>query len=226
MELAVLFSGGKDSTLALQEAFKCDSVACLASVFSLNPESYMFHTPNIGVVGLQAEAVGVPLISCETRGEKEGELSDLEVLLSRAVEEYGVQGVVTGGVDSLYQASRFQRVCDRLGLWCFNPLWQMDPLEILRRVVDGGYEVLLSGVFAYPFDSSWAGRIVDGQMMGELEKLFADYGVSPSGEGGEIETTVLDAPFFKKKVVVNDSVVEGAGHSYVYRILDAGLVEK
>ena len=63
MRLGVLFSGGKDSTLALHYAAEKEEVACLITLVSKNKESYMFHTPNIDVSALQAEALGLPQIA-------------------------------------------------------------------------------------------------------------------------------------------------------------------
>ena len=40
MKLGVLFSGGKDSTLALHLAAEKEEVACLITVVSINKESY------------------------------------------------------------------------------------------------------------------------------------------------------------------------------------------
>ena len=57
MRLGVLFSGGKDSTFALHIATEKEEVVCLVTLLSKNVESYMFHTPNIDVTALQAEAL-------------------------------------------------------------------------------------------------------------------------------------------------------------------------
>ena len=84
MRLGVLFSGGKDSTLALHLAAEKEEVACLITVVSKNKESYMFHTPNIDVTALQAEALGLPLVSVVTEGKKEEELADLEKAIAEA----------------------------------------------------------------------------------------------------------------------------------------------
>ena len=54
MQLCVLFSGGKDSTYALFKARKENEIVCLISIVSENKESYMFHTPNIHLVEMQA----------------------------------------------------------------------------------------------------------------------------------------------------------------------------
>jgi diphthine-ammonia ligase len=226
MRLGVLFSGGKDSNLALHLAAEKETVACLITVVSKNPESYMFHTPNIDVTELQAEALGVPLVSVVTEGRKEEELADLEKAIEKAKNKFHIDGVVTGAVESVYQASRVQRICSRLDVWCFNPLWKHDQKALLETIVEGGYCVVISGVFAYPLDEKWLGKQLNSQMIARLVALQEQYGISPSGEGGEIETTVLDAPLFKKKIEVTDSSVEWAGSSGVFRIKQARLIPK
>lgn len=224
--MGVLFSGGKDSTLALHMAAEKDVVACLITVVSRNKESYMFHTPNVDVTSLQAEALGLPLVRVETEGQKEEELADLELAIKQAKREHGVEGVVTGAVESVYQASRVQRICNRLDLWCFNPLWKHDQKTLLETLLQKQFNVIISGVFAYPLDEKWLGEQFTHQMIERLVELQGKYGISPSGEGGEIETTVLDAPMFKQKIEVTDSAVEWRGSSGVYVIKQARLVHK
>src|SRR4030042_5266855 len=124
MRLGVLFSGGKDSTLALHLGAEKEEVACIVTVVSKNKESYMFHTPNIDVTALQAEALNLPLISVATEGQKEEELADLERAIAEAKSQFQIDGIVTGAVESVYQASRVQRISNRLDIWCFNPLWK------------------------------------------------------------------------------------------------------
>ena len=71
MRLAVLFSGGKDSCFAYYKTIGTEEVVCLITLISRNPESYMFHTPNIHLTKVQAEAIGLPLLAVETEGRKE-----------------------------------------------------------------------------------------------------------------------------------------------------------
>jgi len=226
MRLGVLFSGGKDSTLALHYAYEKEEVACLITLISLNKESYMFHTPNIEVSALQAEALGLPRVTRVTTGEKEKELEDLEQAIAEAVKEYRIEGVVTGAVESVYQAERVQRICHRLGLWCFNPLWKLDQKALLEELLERGFKVVISGVFAYPLDETWLGKQIDPVMIERLIELQCKYGLSPSGEGGEIETTVLDAPLFKKKIKILSSSVEYRGNAGVFSVRQARLVAK
>ena len=226
MRLGVLFSGGKDSTLALYLSAEKEEVVCLITVVSKNPESYMFHTPNIDVTALQAEALGLPLVSVITEGQKEEELADLEGAIAEAKRKYQIDGVVTGAVESVYQASRVQRICNGLDVWCFNPLWKFDQKALLEKLLEKKFRVIISGIFAYPLDEKWLGKQIDAQVIARLVGLQGQYGISPSGEGGEIETTVLDAPMFKQKIEILNSNVEAKGNCGVYQIKQARLVPK
>ena len=85
------------------------------SVISKNPESYMFHVPNIGITKLQAEAIGIPLIQKRTDGKKEEELEDLKEAIIEAIRKYKIKGIVTGAIESVYQSSRIQKICNELG---------------------------------------------------------------------------------------------------------------
>ncbi len=191
MKLGVLFSGGKDSTLAMHLAKKHHEISCLLSMKSENDESYMFHTPNIGITELQAEALDIPLLTGFTAGEKELELSDLKDLIENAIELFGIKGIVTGAVGSVYQASRVQKICAELGIWCFNPLWQVNQIELLEKLVREKYEIIISSIAAYPLDQNWLGRKLDAKAISELKVLQDKYKIHPAGEGGEFESLVL-----------------------------------
>lgn len=226
MRLGVLFSGGKDSTLALHKAAEKEEVVCLITLVSENKESYMFHTPNIDITVLQAEALGLPLIKKMTEGKPEEELKDLEEAIAQAVNCFKIEGVVTGAVESAYQSKRIQSICDRLNVLCVNPLWKKNQKALLEELVAKGFKVIISGVFAYPLDESWLGKEIDNELIERLALLGKDFGLSVSGEGGEIETTVLDAPLFKKKIEILDSAVEAKGNSGVFIIKRARLAPK
>ena len=226
MRLGVLFSGGKDSAFAAWRAMGKEEVACLVTVCPSNPESYLFHTPNLGLAALQAEAAGLPLVSVESPGVEEDEVADLARALSLAVGAHGIEGVVTGAIRSVYQATRVQRVCHALGLWCFNPLWLRDEEEHLAEVVSSGFRFLVSAVSAAPLGEAWLGRELDSAAAGELAALARRHRMNPAGEGGEYETLVLDVPFFTKRVEVLGATREFHGDHGIYRVTDARLVAK
>ncbi len=226
MKLGILFSGGKDSMLAFDMVRKSHDVTCLITIISKNLESYMFHTPNIHLTKLQAQAMQLPLIEQKTLGVKEKELKDLKNAIVRAKKEFGIQGVVTGAIESVYQSSRIQRICDELGLECLNPLWKMNQEKVLKEVVERGFETIISGVFAQPFEKEWLGKTVDAKTVEELVKMGKKYDINPAGEGGEIETTILNAPFFTKKIVITESEKFWENYSGALIIKKVVLTEK
>ena len=227
MKLGILFSGGKDSCYAMFKAMRDNEIKVLISVISENKESYMFHVPNIELTKLQAEAMEIPLIQKETKGIKEEELEDLKKAILEAKEKYAIEGIVTGAVESVYQSSRIQKICDELGLKCINPIWKINQEQLLRELVNNNFKIMISGFFAYPFDEKILGKVLDNGLIDELVRLSKErYQISPAGEGGEIETTVLDAPFFKMKINILDHEVKLDKNSGVYLIKKAELVEK
>jgi ABC transporter with metal-binding/Fe-S-binding domain ATP-binding protein len=226
MKLAALFSGGKDSCLALHRAAEYHEIACIVTLIPENRESYMFHTVNIELTEMQAKAMGIPIIQKRTAGEKEKELIDLKKALEEAIERFAIQGVVTGAIRSIYQASRIQRICNELGLICFNPLWLHDDMELLKRIIAQGFDTIITGVFAYPLSEEFLGKRIDERVIEELRVLKEKYKISAAGEGGELETFVVDAPLFKKRIEVVRADKRYKNNVGVFEIKEARLIEK
>ncbi|MDA3856105.1 MAG: TIGR00289 family protein [Candidatus Woesearchaeota archaeon] len=204
MKVAVLFSGGKDSNYALYKANQKNEVVCLITLVSENKESYMFQTQGIDFVKVQSQALGIPIIEYKTKGEKEKELEDLQLAIELAKEQYNIEGVVTGAINSAYQSSRIQTICQKLNIWCFNPLWQKNQVDFLYELLENNFKIIIVGIFSYPFDKSYLGRILDKNLIKELTKLEKKYKINPAGEGGELETFVIDSPLFKKEIKLLD----------------------
>jgi diphthine-ammonia ligase len=203
MKLGVLFSGGKDSTYALWKTLSHGyDVKCLVSILSENKNSFMFHTPSISRVKIAARAIDLPLIHKKTIGKEEEELKDLEEAIIKAIKKYKIQGIVTGAVESVYQASRIQRICDKLGLELFNPLWQKNQIELLKDIIRDGFDVRIVGVAAYPLNNKYLGKKINKDFVAEFSDLMKSDKINPAGEGGEYESFVLDGPVFKDKLEI------------------------
>jgi len=219
MKCGILFSGGKDSVYATYLAKQHNhEISCLISVFSENPESYMFHTPSIEKVKKQAEVMEIPLLIQRTKGEKEKELDDLETAIKKAKDQYLIQCIVTGAVESVYQATRIQKICDEIGVKCFNPLWKKDQIELLKDVINNNFEVIITGVFAYPLDKKWLGKKIDKQFIKDVKNLYNKYKINPAGEGGEFESFVLNCPLFKKPLKIKNKQITGKKNSWKMEI--------
>ena len=215
MKCGILFSGGKDSVFATYLAKKYENeITCLITIISENPESYMFHTPSISKVKKQAEVMNTPLLIQKTKGEKEEELKDLEFVIKKAKKEFNIETIVTGSVESAYQASRVQKICDKLELDCFNPLWQKDQFELLYDLLENKFKIIITGVFAYPLNETWLGREINDKFINDVKALFEKYKLNPAGEGGEFESFVLNCPMFSKELKIKDSEILGKKNSW------------
>jgi len=227
LKVAVLYSGGKDSTYAAYLAGgRGDELECLITLAPARSDSYMFHYPNIRWTSLQAEAMHLPHVTLETQGVKEEELEDLSGAIEVAKRDYSIEGVYTGALASVYQKSRVERICDELEVKAVSPLWQIDQIAHLRNIVENHFDVIMTGVAALGLDESWLGRALDMDAVGDLARLHAKYGVNPGLEGGEGETFVLDCPLFDRRVEVVSSRKHWEGDSGFLEILDARLVAK
>jgi diphthine-ammonia ligase len=202
MKAAVLFSGGKDSTMAVYKAIEEGyDVEYLVSMISDNPESYMFHVPNIHITELSSEAMEIPLIMAKTHGVKEKELDDLKGVLNK-LKDRGVEAIFAGALASEYQKSRIDQLCSDLGLVSIAPLWHIDPKKYMEEIIDSGFEVIIISVSAEGLDESWLGRRIDHQLLEEIINLNSKYGMHMAFEGGEAETLVLDCPIFKRRIKI------------------------
>ncbi|MBN1376703.1 TIGR00289 family protein [Candidatus Woesearchaeota archaeon] len=208
LRLCSLISSGKDSIYATYVMMRQNYlIKCLATVKSKNPYSYMFHTPNIDMVKLQAESMGIPLLEQETKGEKEHELDDLEKLLLKAKQMHKIDGVITGAIFSSYQRDRIEKICDRLGLKIFSPLWHINQETEIREIVNNNFNVIISSVAAYGLDKNWLGKRIDNNMIDKLVEINNKTGINVAFEGGEAETLVIDCPMFKKRIKIKDSEI-------------------
>jgi len=223
MRVAVLATGGKDSTLALHRVLREGyDVKYLVSMIPLREDSWMFHYPNIRLVDLFAEAVGIQLVKAETSGIKEKEVEDLK----RLIETLDLEGIVSGAIASNYQKTRIEKICKQLGLKSITPLWHQNSLEMLKEILDLNFEVIITGVYAYGFSREWLGRKIDETTVADLIELNRRYGVSLVGEGGEYETLVLDAPFFRKRIRIIGAEKVWKNESGYFLVTDARLESK
>ncbi|MBC7112967.1 MAG: diphthine--ammonia ligase, partial [Candidatus Methanomethyliales bacterium] len=203
MRLAVLYSGGKDSNLALYRLLReGHEIASLLTVIPAKPDSWMFHRPNVEFAGLQAECMHFPWLSLRVSGEKEKEVTELIPALSRLKDQLKIEGIATGAISSNYQKSRVEKLCNTLGLKTISPLWGTPELELLSEILNLKFETYFTSVSAEGLDEEWLGKLLDWNRVERLLKLKEKYGLNPSGEGGEYETFVCDSPLFKRKLKV------------------------
>ena len=187
-KVAVLFSGGKDSSYALARADEeygdedDGGVDTLVSV-KAREASMMYHVPTFELTSLIADAA-----EKEHAVYEEGD-NALEPL-REAVTQLEPDVLAAGAVASEYQMSRVESVCEEFGVKTYTPLWGANPEDALREI-SHEFEVIVTAVAADGMDERWLGRELDREAVDEILRLRDDYGVHPMGEGGEFETLAV-----------------------------------
>jgi diphthine-ammonia ligase len=203
MRVAVLFSGGKDSTFALKVALDQGwDVKYLVSIVPERDDSWMFHRPCMELTELQAEAIGITHVLKSTSGEKEKELEDLMDALKRIKPE--IDAVVSGAIASRYQKDRVDMVCKEIGLRSIAPLWGKDQYKLVKQQIDADFDTIFVGVSAEGLGKNMLGAMLDSRTLEMLKEAHEKHGINIAGEGGEYETFVIDGPIFKKRVAFNE----------------------
>ncbi|HTW39817.1 MAG TPA: diphthine--ammonia ligase [Thermoplasmata archaeon] len=224
MTVTALVSGGKDSVYA---AYLADTqgrtVDELVVLRPSDPESMMFHTPNLDLVALQAEAWGKSYRSVEVAGADEGaELAALEQAI-----EGGTGWVVAGAIASSYQWSRLLAVAGRVGRPVYTPLWRKDPARVVQEEISAGLDIRLVHLAAEPLSEELLGRRLDSEMLREIEFRSARLRrTNVAGEGGEYESLVVDAPFFRSRIELDRVERRVEGSTSRLRVHDAHLAPK
>jgi diphthine-ammonia ligase len=224
MTATALVSGGKDSVyaayLADMQGWPVDELVTLEPQ---DPDSMLYHTPNLHWVALQAEAWGkrhrsVPV---EGRGD-EAELAALRSALT------GPRGpFVAGAIASSYQWARLLRVADEVGRRAFTPLWRKDAGRVVREEISAGLDIRLVHLAAEPLTAELLGRRLDLGLLDELERRSRSVRrIHVAGEGGEYETLVVDAPFFRSRIELDRTEEKVTGSTARLFVRHAHLVPK
>lgn len=219
MKFIALFSGGKDSTyalyIAMQQAHKIEK---LVTIIPRRKDSYMYHVPAIERTKYQAEAMGIPQDFYSIGDDMEE--------LKKILEKYDVDGVVSGAIASNYQKTKIEEICTDLGLISYAPLWGKEQKILLEDMISAGMKIMIISASAYGLDSSYLGRIIDRTTVGDLMEIEKKYAINVSGEGGEYETYVLDAPFFKNRIEITEYEKIWDGMRGEILIKDMKLIKK
>lgn len=158
--------------------------------------------------------MNIPIVIQNTSGKKEEELEDLERVIKKVKDEFKIKGIITGAIQSIYQASRIQKICDKLNLECFNPLWQKDELEYWNELLDNKFEIIITKVACEGLYQGWLGKKINKNNLKNLIDLSKKFKFHLGFEGGEAESFVLNCPLFKKQLKIVDSKISGEKNSW------------
>ncbi|UZE93752.1 MAG: diphthine--ammonia ligase [Candidatus Pacearchaeota archaeon] len=202
---AILFTGGKDSCLALMISKKKGfDVKYLLTIIPSSYDSYMYHKPSLILLKAQSKSLGIPLIIQKSKTEKEKEVEDLDKLFEKIKRK--VDYIITGGIVSKYQKERIEKIVRKFDLKIFNPLWGMKARDIWKECLRNDFKVILTKICCEGLDKEWLGKRISKKLFENLIGKSRKYGFNLEFEGGDAETTVLDMPLFKEKIEIDSKI--------------------
>ncbi|MDP6865569.1 MAG: diphthine--ammonia ligase [Candidatus Poseidoniaceae archaeon] len=200
MRIAVLSSGGKDSSAAWWWAMcRGWDVVAIVTVEIQDGDSHMFQVPSTKWVKHQAQLAEIPWINVPASGSVEDEIQALESALS----QLEIDALVSGALRSDFQKQRLECMCQRLNIHSYAPLWHQTPIEHLRGMVEAGFEIMLTSVSCEGLDHTWLGHVLTKATLDELHNLSLQHRFNVDGEGGEYETFVLGGPIWSRSLQVS-----------------------
>lgn len=219
---AVLWTGGKDSSLALLEARRHGyDIRCLAT---FAPPEAKFLAHPLTVIKVQSEALQLPHYLLEV---VEPFAQGYETALTALRNKAGAGVVVTGDIAEVDRKPNWITERTRaIGMRAHAPLWQHDRSALLHRLIDAGFRTMISCVDTRWLDRSWTGRFLDREAIEDLQALRRRSGLDLCGENGEYHTLVVDGPMFTSSIDIGFRTTRIAGPLAYIDAQEVSLIPK
>ena len=204
MEVAVMYSGGKDSTYAIAHCMeKKYKIKYLLSIKPTRTDCFLFHYATVEHTKELANIFGIKHIyeTCDVADpQKEAQI------VRNIVAKNPVEALVLGGTG--LQKTQIKAIRDALfdlGVEVFATHSGEDHGNLLYEMIDNGYEIIITQIATEGLGKDWLGRKLTRENYLELKKLSEKYGFHIGFEGGYADTLVVDGPIFTKKLEIVDA---------------------
>ncbi len=192
------WSGGKDSSLALQAVLRDPAVQVKALLTTITEgyERISMHGVRLELLEAQAEAIGLPLeqVRIPIKASNDTYEAAMRERLLR-YKEQGVSRVVFGDL-FLEEIRRYRDASlAQLQMRGLYPLWLKDTRQLAQEFIAAGFKAILVCIDPQQIDPVFCGREFDQSLLDQLP-ASAD----PCGEKGEFHTFVYDGPIFRRPV--------------------------
>jgi diphthine-ammonia ligase len=197
MKVAVSWSGGMESSLALYKALK--EGYDVAYLVAFATETWPQYTHPLPVMALQSKSIGIPLLKREVKDPFEKTYREA---ISGLIDNEGIEGIVTGDiyvVDELH-GRWMDKVTEGLDISLIMPLWEQDTSKVLNEEVTTGFRSIFTSILQEWLSEEWLGRELNQNSAKELQALADKTGLDPCGEKGEYHTMTIDGPIFKQAI--------------------------
>jgi uncharacterized protein (TIGR00290 family) len=212
MTLALGWSGGKDSALALHalRAAGREPVALITTVTE-GVERISIHGVRRELLHAQARATGIEVVEVRIPLPCPNEV--YEERMADALARPPLDAIAEVAFGDLFlediRAYREERLAPT-GRSALFPVWGRDTAALARAFVEEGFEAIVATVDPRSLDASFAGRAYDAAFLQDLPD-----DVDPCGENGEFHTFVHAGPIFGAPIAVaTGEIVERDGFVY------------
>jgi uncharacterized protein (TIGR00290 family) len=211
MPYALMTSGGKDATLALDRTRRDGlDVRLLVTLYDGAASRVRYHWVRRELLHDQARALGLELLAVPTPPDTyEPVFNDVLVRLR----ERGYEGVIFGNVHLADVRAWYERRVRAAGLKHVEPLWGEPSVEVAWTVVERGYRAVVVSVNLAERATRFLGCEFDADLVTQITVME---GLDPCGERGEYHTFVFDGPEFRHPVGFSrGQITETDGHRFV-----------
>lgn len=202
---ALMWSGGKDSALALQRARAAGlDITLLLNFYDEDTGRVRFHATRIEMLEQQAAAIGIELRAIGTTWP------EMDATLRRQLDQLRADdciGVVFGDIHLADVRAWYEDRVTAAGLEHIEPLWGDASADLLAEYVSSGGRAVVTCIDLKALDESWLGRTIDGTFAADI----ASAAVDACGENGEYHSFAFDGPVFSRPVLwsTGDRRVDG-----------------
>ena len=209
MKVFSSWSGGKECALATYKAIsQGHEVLYLLNFISEDGERSRSHGIKAGVLALQAEAIGIPLIQLKTSWENYEENFKKVV---KELKDKGIEGGVFGDMDLEEHREWVERVCGEVGIKAFLPLWGTKPEKLIDEFLKLKFKAT---VIATKLEEDLLGKVLDKALVRRIVRL----GSHPCGESGEYHTFVTAGPIFRRALKIYKAERERRDNMWFWEI--------
>ncbi len=196
--IALCFSGGKDSAMALQEIRRRGEyrVAELVTTVTDAYDRVSMHGVRRTLLRRQAESLGLPATEVVVPPESSNAIYEREMRKAFSnIRDKGISQVAFGDIFLEDLRDYRERQLAASGLTCLFPLWRKPTRSLARTFIEEGFRAVTVCVNSKVLDESFAGRPFDTTFLNDLPSS-----VDPCGENGEFHTFVFDGPIFSRPI--------------------------
>lgn len=216
MSFALMSSGGKDSTLALDRARRQHlDVRYLVNIFDAVSDRVAFHGSRASLVAAQAEACGLEPVQAGTDPDHPYEAVFLATLEDLAAK--GISGVVFGNIHLADVREWYETRVRAAGLDHVEPLWGGPPADLVAEFVDRAFQAVIVSVDLQQGAEELLGRAIDREFVTDVAQID---GLDDCGERGEYHSFVYDGPTFEHPLAITPGVIRTERN---HRLLDLTL---